>query len=66
MKYESLIQALQSELKQSTEDTYPIYINSFANLLDYEFGSLDELPIELDNFASNRIIELGIFDDEII
>lgn len=66
MNKDSLIKALEIELKQSNEHTYPNYIDSFVNLWEYEFGSCDNLPHELDNMVKNRMFELGMFDDEII
>lgn len=66
MNKENLIHALETELKQSNEHTYPLYIDSFLNLWDYEFGMTDDLPGKVDDIVMNRMFELDMIDDEII
>ncbi|MEW5323445.1 hypothetical protein V2J23_15290 [Geobacillus thermoleovorans] len=62
-KRASLIQALQTEMKRAALGTYPACIDSFARLWDYEFGSFDQLPPEIERLLANRAAELGLMDD---
>ncbi|QSB49709.1 hypothetical protein [Parageobacillus toebii] len=64
MKKDSLIKALKEEVKRSNPITFPIYVDSFTNLWQYEFGSLDDLPPEVEKLISYRIMELGLMDDD--
>ncbi|MED4988490.1 hypothetical protein [Parageobacillus toebii] len=64
MKKNSLIKALKEEVKRSNPITFPIYVDSFTNLWQYEFGSLDDLPPEVERLISYRIMELGLMDDD--
>ncbi|MBB3869624.1 hypothetical protein ETC01_06365 [Geobacillus sp. NFOSA3] len=64
MKKDSLIKALKEEVKRSNPITFPIYVDSFTNLWQYEFGSLDDLPPEVERLISYRIMELGLMDDD--
>jgi hypothetical protein len=64
MKKDSLIKALKEEVKRSNPMTFPICVDSFTNLWKYEFGSLDDLPPEVEKLISYRIIELGLMDDD--
>ncbi|AGE23457.1 hypothetical protein GHH_c29460 [Geobacillus sp. GHH01] len=62
-KRASLIQALQTEMKRAALGTYPACIDSFARLWDYEFGSFDQLPPEIERLVAHRAAELGWMDD---
>jgi len=61
---EQLIEAFKKELKEADARTFPICVDSFTNLWVYEFGSLDNLPKEIDHLISYRGYELCLLEDE--
>ncbi|MBB5326272.1 hypothetical protein HNQ34_003406 [Anoxybacillus tepidamans] len=61
-KKESLIQSFKKEVRRTTELTFPICVDSFANLWQYEFGTLDGLPKEVEQLIAHRAIELGLME----
>ncbi|MDQ0245992.1 hypothetical protein J2S09_003570 [Bacillus fengqiuensis] len=62
MNRDSLINSFKSEVKKSDQLTFPICVDSFTNLWQYEFGSLDDLPSEIDDIIAYRAIELGLME----
>ncbi|MBD8068554.1 hypothetical protein [Bacillus sp. PS06] len=61
---DSLIDALKQGVKGADETTFPICVDSFTNLWQYEFGSLDDLPQDVDDIIANRAVELGLIELE--
>ncbi|NNU85231.1 hypothetical protein ETC05_15865 [Geobacillus sp. BMUD] len=62
-KRASLIQALQNEVKRAAFGAHPACIDSFVRLWDYEFGSFDHLPPDIERLIAGRAAELGWMDD---
>ncbi|MGM0875022.1 MAG: hypothetical protein ACQEWV_09495 [Bacillota bacterium] len=62
MLKESLIDSFRNDVKNSSADSFPMYVNSFTNLWDYEFGSLEDLPHDIDNLVADRAIEYGLME----
>jgi hypothetical protein len=62
MLKESLIDSFRNDVKNSSADSFPMYVNSFTNLWDYEFGSLEDLPHDVDNLVADRAIEYGLME----
>lgn len=60
---EELIEAFKKELKKADAYTFPICVDSFTNLWMYEFGSLDNLPKEMDHLISYRGYQLGLLEE---
>ncbi|ABO68114.1 hypothetical protein B1691_05215 [Geobacillus sp. 47C-IIb] len=63
-KRASLIKAFKREMKRSHPEAYPICIDSFTNLWQYEFGSLEQLPPDIKRLVAYRAVELGLEDDD--
>ena len=61
-KKDTLIRAFKEEVKRSNQMTFPIYVDSFANLWQYEFGSLDDLPRDIQDLIAHRAIELEMME----
>lgn len=59
---DSLIESFRHEVKSSSADTFPMFVDSFTNLWDYEFGSLDDLPQDVDDLVADRAIEYGLME----
>ncbi|MDQ0231116.1 hypothetical protein [Metabacillus malikii] len=59
---ESLLNSFRQEVKDCSEETFPKYVDSFTNIWDYEFGSLDDLPYDVDNLVADRAIEYGLLE----
>ncbi|MBU7593961.1 hypothetical protein [Metabacillus halosaccharovorans] len=59
---ESLIESFRHEVKHSNADSFPMFVDSFTNLWDYEFGSLDDLPHDVDELVADRAIEYGLME----
>ncbi|MDQ0224481.1 hypothetical protein [Metabacillus niabensis] len=59
---DSLLNSFRNEIKNSSEEEFPKYVDSFTNLWDYEFGSLEDLPYDVDNLIANRAIEYGLME----
>lgn len=64
MNRDSLVNSFKSEVTKSDQLTFPICVDSFTNLWQYEFGSLDNLPSEIDDIIAYRAVELGLMDME--
>jgi hypothetical protein len=62
MLKDSLINSFRSDVKNSTADSFPLYVDSFTNLWDYEFGSMDDLPHDVDALVAERAIEYGLME----
>jgi hypothetical protein len=62
MNRDSLINSFKEEVRKSNQMTFPICVDSFTNLWQYEFGSLDDLPREIDELIGHRAIELGLIE----
>ncbi|MBB6282727.1 hypothetical protein [Geobacillus subterraneus] len=63
-KRASLINAFKEEMKRRHPATYPVCIDSFTNLWQYEFGSLEQLPPDIERLVAYRAAELGLADDD--
>ncbi|ANB62213.1 hypothetical protein [Anoxybacteroides amylolyticum] len=61
-KKESLIRSFQQEVKRANQQTFPMYVDSFTNLWQYEFGTLDGLPKEIEHLIANRALELELME----
>ncbi|WP_044894871.1 hypothetical protein [Bacillus alveayuensis] len=61
-KKDVLIKAFKEEVKRSNHMTFPICVDSFTNLWQYEFDSLDGLPKEIEDLIAHRAIELGLME----
>lgn len=61
---DSLIKAFKEEVETANQMTFPICVDSFTNLWEYEFGSLEDLPRDIDNIIADRAIELGLMDPD--
>ncbi|GGJ76065.1 hypothetical protein GGR02_002940 [Anoxybacillus voinovskiensis] len=61
-KKESLIRSFQQEVKRANQQTFPMYVDSFTNLWQYEFGTLDELPKDIEQLVANRALELELME----
>jgi hypothetical protein len=59
---DSLIDALKQGVEGANHLTFPICVDSFTNLWQYEYGSLDDLPQDVDDIIANRAVELGIIE----
>ena len=64
MNRDSLVNSFKSEVEKSDQFTFPICVDSFTNLWQYEFGSLDDLPSEIDDMIAHRAVELGLMEME--
>ena len=64
MNRDSLVNSFKSEVEKSDQLTFPICVDSFTNLWQYEFGSLDGLPSEIDDIIAHRAVELGLMEME--
>jgi hypothetical protein len=62
LKKDSLIKAFKEEARRSNQMTFPICVDSFTNLWQYEFGTLDDLPKEVEDLIAHRAIELGLME----
>jgi hypothetical protein len=62
VKKDSLIKAFKEEVKRANQMTFPICVDSFTNLWQYEFGTLDDLPKEIEDLIAYRAIELGLME----
>lgn len=61
-KKESLIRSFRQEIKRANQRTFPLYVDSFTNLWQYEFGALDGLPKEIEQLIANRALELELME----
>lgn len=59
---DSLLHSFREDVKSCCEDTFPVYVDSFTNLWDYEFGSLDDVPSDVNDLIANRAIEFGLME----
>ena len=62
MMKESLLNSFRNDVKNSGADSFPMFVDSFTNIWDYEFGSLDDLPHDVDELVAGRAIEYGLMD----
>ncbi|KKI88880.1 hypothetical protein WQ54_29420 [Bacillus sp. SA1-12] len=62
MLKESLLNSFRNEVKNSNAESFPMFVDSFTNLWDYEFGSLDNLPHDVDGLVADRAIEYGLME----
>lgn len=63
-KKESLLSAFKDEIQSANPMTFPICVDSFTNLWEYEFGTLEDLPKDIDRIIANRALELGLMDPD--
>lgn len=61
-KKESLIRSFQQEVKRANQQTFLMYVDSFTNLWQYEFGTLDGLPKDIEQLVANRALELELME----
>ena len=61
---DSLINSFKEEVENANQMTFPIRVDSFTNLWEYKFGSLEDLPRDMDNIIADRAIELGLMDPD--
>lgn len=59
---ESLIESFRHDVKYSSADSFHMFVDSFTNLWDYEFGSLDDLPEDVNELVADRAIEYGLME----
>lgn len=59
---DSLLNSFRSDVKNSNADSFPLYVDSFTNLWDYEFGSMDDLPHDVEALVADRAIEYGLME----
>lgn len=59
---ENLINAFKEEVKNADQNTFPIYVDSFTNIWEYEFGSLEDLPREIDDLIAQHAIDVGLME----
>jgi len=62
MEKEELIIQFSEEIDDSNTVTFPIVVDSFTNYWNYEFGSLDDLPKEIDQIIAEKAIKLGLLE----
>ena len=62
MEKEELIIQFSEEIDDSNTVTFPIVVDSFTNYWNYEFGSLDDLPKEIDRIIAEKAIKLGLLE----
>ncbi|TYR82051.1 hypothetical protein FZC66_00160 [Priestia megaterium] len=60
MKRDQLIQFFKQEAIKANEQTFPIYVQSFAYLWQYECGTLENIPAEINRLITTRALELGL------
>ncbi|MDN3364981.1 hypothetical protein QU577_24680 [Priestia megaterium] len=60
MKTEQLIHFLKEEAIKANEQTFPIYVQSFTHLWTYKWGTLENIPEEIDDLITTRALELGL------
>jgi len=59
---ESLIESFRHDVKNSNAESFPMFVDSFTNLWDYEFGSLEDLPQDVNDLIADRAIEFGLME----
>ena len=64
MDINHILKNFHKDLQNSTPLTFPICVDSFTNYWSTEFGSLDELPKEVDHLIAKRGLELGLLEDK--
>lgn len=62
MMREDLIDAFRKDVKNSSADSFPMFVDSFTNIWDYEFGSLDDLPHDVEQLVASRAVEYGLME----
>ncbi|MGN1385766.1 MAG: hypothetical protein ACI4XS_04100 [Bacillus sp. (in: firmicutes)] len=62
MNQDRLLHEFQEELAESNNVTFPIVVDSFTNYWNYEFGSLQNLPADIDRIIAYRATELGLME----
>lgn len=62
MEKDELIFQFSEEIDDSNTVTFPIVVDSFTNYWNYEFGSLDDLPKEIDQIIAEKAIKLGLLE----
>ncbi|MBK0007544.1 MULTISPECIES: hypothetical protein [Priestia] len=60
MKTEQLIHFFKEEAIKANEQTFPIYVQSFTHLWTYKWGTLENIPEEIDDLITTRALELGL------
>jgi len=62
MDQDKLVQGFAEELADTNAVTFPIVVDSFTNYWNYEFGSLQNLPTEIDRIIANKATMLGLME----
>lgn len=62
MDRDNLLHEFARELAGTNAVTFPIVVDSFSNYWNYEFGSLQNLPQDIDRIIAYRASELGLME----
>ena len=62
MDQDNLLHEFAEELTGTNAVTFPIVVDSFTNYWNYEFGSLHNLPADIDRIIAYRASELGLME----
>lgn len=62
MNQDNLLHEFAEELAGTNVVTFPIVVDSFTNYWNYEFGSLHNLPADIDRLIGHKASELGLFE----
>ncbi|MRX72418.1 hypothetical protein GJU40_09670 [Bacillus lacus] len=62
MNEESLLHSFREEMQTASSSSFPTFVDSFANLWDYEFGSLEGLPSDINEIVGHRAVEYDLYE----
>lgn len=62
MDQDHLLREFQQELAETNTVTFPIVVDSFTNYWNYEFGSLHNLPADIDRIIAQQATQLGLME----
>ena len=62
MNQRDLVKKFSEDIRESNQVTFPIAVDAFTNLWNYEFGSLDNLPEDADVLIAFKARELGLLE----
>ncbi|AQX53411.1 hypothetical protein LZP85_17170 [Priestia flexa] len=65
MNTNQLVHFFKAEAVKANKQTFPIYVQSFAHLWQYECGTLETIPPEIDLLITTRAIELGLISTQV-
>lgn len=60
---EMLLASFQQEVKDASESSFHKAVNSFANLWDYEFGCVNDLPKDIDQWIGQAMYEYKLYQE---